>query len=310
MGWFTRSSEKPTQIPTQVRELSPEDRADIEYMLDDGARPSEIARTLGVDPRLIYTINRERNRSARELPRARPYTMAANPSQPTDDERARIRAEIEETKLRDELARVKADVAYNERRRQLELEKLELEIEQKRAELYGEDEEEEYGAGWEEFAHDPEYAMWNFFGKVMDKQQAKQTAPPPQPGPALDVAKPLTREEIRAYMKRFSDQQIYETQQMPAFIVKRELAKQFPGITEENIKRIMYEIRHYGDQAQPVQEGVVELEDPELVEIEQPVVSSSEAEGSSPKRQPRRNNASERRIGDFASEGDGKPVQK
>lgn len=277
---FTSKNQPIPQL--LVRQIDEREREEIESMLDDGYKPSEIAAHFGDEyTRAIGTISRERRRgiSAREFV---PPSRSVSPRSPhplsADPEEERLRREIEKERLRDELARVRSENEHNRKIRELELKKLQLEVQQKEEELYGDDEDDDqFGQGWEQYAQNPEIAMWNFFSKIAEKG-GKRDAPPTVEAQVVqgpDVTKPLPKETIHEILSRVDPGDLAQARAAPAWMVVQGLKTRYPGITEDNIKRVMHEIRHYGNQAEPGQD------DDELLQDGSRAETSRGSEGSS-----------------------------
>ena len=242
---FWRKKEYVSVPPPQsASALAQEERLKVEEMIDEGYLPTEISQETGFPAIQIYAVQKALHKRRARI---------AAVKNPPPSEKQGLRAEIEELKLQAERDRIKNELEYESEKRALELQIKRLELEQKRAELEEEDEEEE-----DDLLGD-DMNLGKFLIHLMQKgarPQATSQVPldafagqysdpittahaPQQP----DVTKPLTRDQIQAEIARASPAEIAQIKAAPKSLVKKALKQKYAGITDENVKLILAELK-------------------------------------------------------------------
>jgi len=244
MAFWNRKDNKEDNSDTiqSVRDLSEEDRADIEAMLDDGEMPSAVAVEFAVPLRIIQSIRRMQTRKpAAETPR---------PAAPArDDPVAKEREQLEVLRIQMERESLMADAALAREERKLDIDLKREELRQIRYDMMnppdgGGDKAEEI------MMHFDDNPIGSLLWFLRDLKKTSQNAPQsPQTQQGYDVTKPLAKEQIKAVMASVSPSQIQETKKYPDAMIAQGLKQRYPGITEQNINSIIEEIRHYGEQS-------------------------------------------------------------
>lgn len=248
-------------------DLTDEQLVDIEDMIDEGMRPAEIAREMpGVPVRLIQNLKRDiRRASTAAAPVLPTVTPTALPGAAVDPLLQQMNQTLSQN-MQMELMRAQIDGLAADRQHRAEMNKLEREeremaLRERKLQMredYGTDDPED-DAGPQPTGH--KYDVVNDpLGAFMSFMHDLRTAPPRSPAsgpanaangmPVIDVTKPLTKEQIHEQLKRFTPEQIAEAQKAPESFVIHGIRQHWPGITEENIKAVMHEIRHYGSETQ------------------------------------------------------------
>jgi hypothetical protein len=251
-------SNRDEKLPS-VRDLSDEERADVEAMLEEGNLPSVVSRELGIPIHAVSTLRRMQ--MAREEDKKRSIEKAAGPrtaAEPSLDLRSSFVRQIELTELEARLQKAKDDAAYEKEKRDLDLRLRRLELRQKEREL-----EEEYGDDEPELVSDDgEPNLMGFLTALLKKGERptaqtgtgsmpyagheapaapSPTTPPPPP---LDVTKPLTDAQIEAEITaKATPEDVAKIQALPRAVLRSALEQRYPGITPENVEKVLERVK-------------------------------------------------------------------
>lgn len=251
-----------------LREVPEDLRADMEQMVDEGYLPSQIAEELEIPLRIVQSFKKEHKRRLEARQEAQGIVPKSE-SIPLTPELAEMQAKMARLRAQKQIEEMEDELEYMRRKRALDLEERELHIERKRREI-------DHYYGGEDQTDEPEQSAdpttpFQFgesdgeFGLVRDilRFATVLAQKNPKPAPAvvannmkpLDPSQPLTSEQIRAEIAKYSPEQLKQAQSVPDMILKSELRKQYPSILEENINRVVHEIRHYANNSQGVHNG-------------------------------------------------------
>jgi len=256
MAWFSRKKDDSPTTRT-LSQLTPDEREALHAALFDGATVAEVVREYNLSSAVpVYQLRRNLLGNSDGTPTAARGRPSVNPDV------AAIKADIEKLKAEAELERVKEELEYQRELRRLTLEEKRLEIEARRAELEGDDEDDD--AIDDVFEGKPEMALFKFFIQLMSKGSgapsgftegvAAPVAPPPTvqaklptTTKAIDWTKDQPDDEIEFQIMCFDKSQIMQAKMIPEGVIRSELQKRFPGITENNINKVLEQLRHYGE---------------------------------------------------------------
>lgn len=240
---------RPT-IPTirrpSIRDLSDDERADVEYLLSEGKLPSVVSNETGIDLQVVQNINRMRQASEQQA--RRPVQQA--PKTDEQHERQRLRDKIEIAELEAKLDAIKADNEFNREKRELELEIKREELRAMREELNAEDEDDVNPEHM--FTADGEPNLWAFLMQLMNKAprqvpQQTQTVPDANKTPTakepIDWSKPQDQAAIMAEIDLATPEELAQIQNAPVSMLKEGLRQRYPGISKENINAFISHIR-------------------------------------------------------------------
>lgn len=254
MAWYNQRKQEKTV-------LSIEQKREIWAAMADGATNEEIADEYDLSSLSIGSLRRGFERKEQKVITPTPITR--NESQAIMDARERIIL----TKLETELAQAESVRNFQIKKNELELEKLQLEIEERRAALAQQyDDDDDFDLA--EAAENPDSMMLNLLGKILTKQQAsippspsvvsygppEDPIPTPPEAPAtvptaqktLDHTVDQPPEAIKAIIDKQSHGDLILLRDAPKKLIVQGLMKQYPGITGNNIKEVIKQIRHYG----------------------------------------------------------------
>jgi len=269
--WVPKSPPTPTPArrPT-VRDLTDQERADIEYFLAEGQPPSQVAQEQGFDLAVVQNVQRMRQRTAEPVKeKAAPVERERYTAEMSERQRLRDRIEIAE--LEAKLDRIKADNEFEKEKRELELEIKRAELEARRAEALGYEDggEDDEGVDLAAVAADPEAQMWGFLSQLLVKNasgarsapqagvlpqtevvmhpdaiapQAASNEPAAQPN-VVDVRKPLSDEHIRGFLRKATPAERMSAKAASDAQLAAWLSGNYPGITKTNIARVTKAIR-------------------------------------------------------------------
>jgi len=239
-----------------VRDLSREQREDIEAMFDSGLLPSQIAKENDIPLLVIANLRREWNRDRKFMAPA-PASQTPSTSELTAAQ-VQIQTQIAEMKMRMQLEEMRDELDAQKQKRRLDIEQRRLDLRRQRLEM-----REDYGDGFDDepdeeepeaivpnsdpenydFENNPIGAAMKFINELKNKPP-KQTVT----APTVDVTKTLTKEQILEELKNASPTEITQLKAAPDALIEQGLRQRYPGITPENIKSVIAEIRHYGQQ--------------------------------------------------------------
>lgn len=271
MAWFRNTAETKDKTPS-VRDLSEESRADVEAALEDGSLPSDVSREFGLPLTVVQAIRRGQIRNRTEKEKA--TAEASSSTEPKQKREASVQEQInlmlmqqiQTQQLSAQLDKIKADAVFEKEKRDLELERMRLELKQKRLEMeaeYEDDEDDEpEGLDPGAFIGPDGPNIWAFLTELMKKpprSAAPTVGPTPeqQTGPSVqqhlptptgedlpDVSKPLTDEQIEKYLvARATPEDRAKIKALPKTMLRKALQQRFPGITAENIERIIQKVK-------------------------------------------------------------------
>lgn len=260
MRFFNGSNTKTTkEIIPSVKDLSDETRADIEASLEDGVSPSECVRIYGVSLGVIQSLRRMQIRS-RDSKRGTEETRKEDPD-PSKQMQIMLMQQIQTAQLQANLDKIKSDNEYEKEKRELELEFKRLELKLKREELYQEEEEEEEEINPAKMLDDTgdiniigfltellkksprEKEKVEVINPVIEYQAVLKSDPINIPPTIADVTKPLSDEQIDQEIAKATPQDLQMIKNSPVGIIKHGLRQRYPGITNDNLNKIVGKLK-------------------------------------------------------------------
>lgn len=257
-------SQKTEEI-TRVKDILPEERADIEEMLTDGYRPLAITKQYPNIPiGLIQNIQRMMKMKNYSVPIMNEVKIVPEQSEAMLE----IQRQMSEMKMKFQLEQMKDELEDAKAKRRLDLEQRRLDLRRQRLEMredYGdegeegdEETEEPQQQGINPFEFGDSGGEYGFLRDIMRFVTVLAAKPPKstlQTQPQIqtteeqttvtpDFTKPLTKEQVNAELKKFSPEQIKMAAQYPKLVEER-LKKEYPGIIPENLKTISDSISEY-----------------------------------------------------------------
>lgn len=257
---------------SKVVEIDPADRQDIEDSLLNGVKPislhkefphipTHLIRSIwaGMKRRGELTGEEEEEQTTPSI-KITPPKFSTNSFDLLGQAMQMRKDQIAMEMLEEQIVQMREDSAHRRKTREMELRIKELEIREREMEL-DEVEEEEQPAHSAQVNPEifPNMARNSEYGWIFDIIQFANTmknAPPrpvaqatPPMNTEPDFSKPLSSEQIRSEMSKFSKAQIGIAIKHPDMVVKG-LKERYPNITPENINSILSEMKTYGDNAQ------------------------------------------------------------
>ena len=259
----------------RAADIDPEDREYIEDLLEGGALPKHVHKEMPHIPtRIIRNIRQTLRRNgevdeeetvAPTMPevKIKPPIMTTNSFDLLSQAMQMRKDQIAMEMLEEQIVQMREDSAHRRKTREIELRLKELEIREREAELE-EDFEDETPVHSAQAPPDlfPNMARNSEYGWVLDiiqfannlKNQSPRPVAPqptmPPPPPPTDFSKPLSVDQVRAELSKFSSSQIAMVAGLPEGVFESELKKRYPNITPENINTIVTEVRRHGNNAQ------------------------------------------------------------
>lgn len=232
MAWFWNKKEQ--EKPRTLTQISLEEREQVEALLSDGVSASEVANEFNLAPASVIQLKRQ----------------VVNPRVPRNQEIARLREEASIIREQANLEKLKEDLAFERERRELELEIKRLELEEKRRDLADENE-----LTYEDLADEPDKALWGFLSQLLTKNGQPLPANPvyvePAPAPTeqktIDWGREMPDELIALEIENYTDAQIRTAQGWSDENLSKLIKGQKPTIHPNNLKKIIAQIRAYGN---------------------------------------------------------------
>ena len=250
---MARTKSESTREIKGLRDLTQDERDDIDALCDDGLMPSQIGRQLGIPTRVCGDARRAWMRQRELDEQANPPSPAA-PTHPqlTSDALAQLSA-LTQQQLQTTLLQAQIDAMVEQNRHRMIANKLEereraLELREREAAFW-----DEHPAAGNDTPQLDEYDFENNpLGAVMkfakDLKVKNETSPDairsPQSPSGLDPTKPLSDEQIAAYMAVQKPQLVGKALAAVGTPYQKDLEDAIrtqiaPGITDENVVRIV-----------------------------------------------------------------------
>lgn len=257
----------------RAADIDPEDREYIEDLLEGGALPKHIHKEMPHIPtRIIRNIRSTLRRNgdideeetvAPTMPevKIKAPVISTNSFDLLSQAMQMRKDQIAMEMLEEQIVQMREDSAHRRKTRDMELRMKELELREREAELEEDDEEPLVHSAQTPPELFPNMARNSEYGWIFDilqfantlKNQPARTSPTPQPAPMTpttpDFSQPLTVEQVRSELSKFSKEQIAMVARLPEGVFAGELKKRYPNITPENINTIVTEVRSHGDNA-------------------------------------------------------------
>jgi len=240
---------------TKVKDLLPEERQEVEEMLELGETPLTISKELNIPIQLIQSIRRMNSR-----PVDQPKTIIKESGNPTMQAiRQQLQDQVERTMLENQLEDLQEERSYKREKRRLELQQIRQDQRMQRMEMrleYEGDEDEPEDEPLPQLEGDSPFSSvfqgenaWisdiiKFATTLKNKPPREATMKPTDTTP--DFTKPLSEDVVREEIKKFTKEELINANNHPK-LLESGLKARFPGILPENIKTVQSVIRHYVD---------------------------------------------------------------
>lgn len=236
---------------TKVKDLLPEERQEVEEMLEQGETPLTISQELGIPIQLIQSIRRMNGRTIET-----PKTIAKESGNPTMNAiRQQLQEQVERTMLENQLEDLQEERAYKREKRRLELQQIRQDQRMQRMEMrieYENDDEPE-DEPLPQLEGDSPFSSvlqgenaWIGdiikFATTLKNKPPRENKMPTETTP--DFTKPLSESIVREEIKKFTKEELISANNHPK-LLENGLKARYPGILPENIKTVQSVIRHY-----------------------------------------------------------------